>query len=86
MRRHLLIATTLFATYLALGTEVLSLLRLLAFWPILTLWCAAVITCVLWWLRDRSRLPFALPSRPLAATEWIMGGGSSLVDSKTARL
>lgn len=53
----------------------LSLFRLLAFWPILTLWCAAVITGVLWLLRDWSRLSFALPSRPLAATEWIMGGG-----------
>ena len=75
MRRHLLIATTLFATYLALGTEGLSLFRLLAFWPILTLWCAAVIPCVLWWLKAGTRLSFALPSRPFAATEWIMGGG-----------
>ena len=73
MRRHLLIGTTLFATYLALGTEILSLFRLLAFWPILVLWCAAAIAFVLWWLKDRSRPSRIFPLRTLAPKEWIMG-------------
>ena len=73
MRRHFLIATTLFATYLALGTETLNLFRLLAFWPILALWCAAVIAYALWWLKDRSRPPRVFPWRTVAPTEWIMG-------------